>query len=54
MVASATVTKPLISPSEPKNDFPFPRVTITRGDDVALEIELSLGDITETPSRVIC
>ena len=38
---------------EQKTPFPFPRVTITRGDDVAFEIELSLGDITETPSRVI-
>jgi hypothetical protein len=37
----------------PPPPFPFPRVTISQGDDVAFEIELSLGDITETPSRVI-
>jgi hypothetical protein len=43
---------PLVPPSPP-TPFPFPRVTITLGDDVAFEIELALGDITETPSRVI-
>lgn len=40
-------------PDPEPEPFPFPRVTITRGDQVAFEIELSLGDITETPSRVI-
>lgn len=54
----STTSPPLCQPAPPTKDdspppFPFPRVTITRGDDVAFEIELALGDITETPSRVI-
>jgi CHAT domain len=56
---SLAITPPPPGPSvaittdDPPPPFPFPRVTITRGDDVAFEIELALGDITETPSRVI-
>lgn len=33
--------------------YSFPKVTISRGDEVTVEIELCLGNITETPSRVI-
>lgn len=40
-------------PAQPRHPFPFPRKTIAQGDEITLEIELSLGDITETPSRVI-
>jgi hypothetical protein len=47
------MVEPPLVPSTTPTPFPFPRVTITRGDDVAFEIELALGDITETPSRVI-
>lgn len=38
---------------EVKTQFPFPRVTVENGSEINFEIELSRGDITETPSRVI-
>lgn len=50
---AAAAETPLPAAPPKVEPFTFPRATITRGEDISFEIELTHGDITEVSSRVI-
>lgn len=54
-IPSPSMPQPDDESPQTAEDFPFPPVCISRAgnDDITVEIELCLGDITNTPSRVI-